>query len=1057
VVVSLELAADRFLRSSLDQQEVDAALSLEDPHGETLTRVDRVIRDGEREVLVVRTGRPGSYRLVVENRADRPGTFRLRLDELRPAEAGDDRRIDAWGVLHQGLAQLEEGTPAASEAARERFLAALEAFRGLGDGAGQAAAQLQLGLLDAKANDPEEALERFGVGLSLLDEEEDPWLYGEMLTSAATALLKAGHGDEAVVRYREALELWARLGAQRERAVTLISLGSMFFDRQWYDEAREMWDQALELQRSLGDHSGEARTLYSYGFLLREEGRLDEALAMTEEARSVFRSQAASRWELLAVIQLGYLHRRLGELTQALRLYVEARVHLWGDAETADRLSLLQHLASIHLELRDKEAARRFQEQAVELARRGTSPGLLARALFQLGWILDAGNEIERAQGLFEEALETIRGGAEPTLEVLILLGLARNHRHLGRHGEAASALARAEQLLQHGKSALRQAMVAFEQGALAAEQGAVEEARTHLQDAIDLSRGAGDGVWEAHALTWLARVERRAARLEAARGHLERALELIESLRSGVESDTLRSSLLEGRFETYLLYREVLLDLHRRSPGGGYGELALAASERARARGLRELLEEAQVDAERFVDPAVRDRRRRLLAESSRVRHRLEALPGEGAGAERREDLERELAGLQDQLLGLEHTAQDNPRYRALRQPPGLSLEEAQGLLDDGTVLLEYALAEDRSTLFVITRDGLTLHDLPSVEKIRGRVAGLLGLLRQPVEHHRPLLEQRAHELFTMLLEPVAPLAAARKLIIVADGELLLLPFEALRPAPPGAAAGPRGYALDRWAISYAPSIAVLAELAAPRSAPVDPVALVAFADPALPGQERGADPGRGGRVVRSGTGAGAKEESYPPLPHAREEVAAIADLFATDEREVFVGAEARERTVKTLPELSRARVLHLASHGVLDESPAFSRLLLAPEPDGSEDGRLEVHEVFELELGADLAVLSACDTGLGKRLRGEGILGLSRAFFAAGARRLLVSLWRVADRSTAPLMVAFYREMKDGAAPAEALRRAKRELAEDPRTSHPYYWAPFILQGPDRVAGGR
>jgi CHAT domain-containing protein len=208
---------------------------------------------------------------------------------------------------------------------------------------------------------------------------------------------------------------------------------------------------------------------------------------------------------------------------------------------------------------------------------------------------------------------------------------------------------------------------------------------------------------------------------------------------------------------------------------------------------------------------------------------------------------------------------------------------------------------------------------------------------------------------------------------------------------------------------------------------------------------------------VVRSGTGAGAKEESYPPLPHAREEVAAIADLFATDEREVFVGAEARERTVKTLPELSRARVLHLASHGVLDESPAFSRLLLAPEPDGSEDGRLEVHEVFELELGADLAVLSACDTGLGKRLRGEGILGLSRAFFAAGARRLLVSLWRVADRSTAPLMVAFYREMKDGAAPAEALRRAKRELAEDPRTSHPYYWAPFILQGPDRVAGGR
>jgi CHAT domain-containing protein len=216
----------------------------------------------------------------------------------------------------------------------------------------------------------------------------------------------------------------------------------------------------------------------------------------------------------------------------------------------------------------------------------------------------------------------------------------------------------------------------------------------------------------------------------------------------------------------------------------------------------------------------------------------------------------------------------------------------------------------------------------------------------------------------------------------------------------------------------------------------------LLAFADPALPmGNQK-----KGQSSVRSWVG------TLSDLPYAKMEVEGIAQLYPHEVISIYYGNQASEKNLKHM-DLESYQRLHFASHGLIDEEkPQFSALVLSPDPNDEEDGFLTMREVFELKLNADLVVLSACKTGLGKTIRGEGVSGLSRAFLSSGARNVLVSLWNVYDSSTASFMKSFYRNMQqDGTDKLKALKDARMRMIQSGKYSHPYYWAPFILIGKD------
>jgi CHAT domain-containing protein len=302
------------------------------------------------------------------------------------------------------------------------------------------------------------------------------------------------------------------------------------------------------------------------------------------------------------------------------------------------------------------------------------------------------------------------------------------------------------------------------------------------------------------------------------------------------------------------------------------------------------------------------------------------------------------------------------------------------------------------------------------------------------------------AHELYNLLLKPAErQLAGKNALVILPDGPLWNLPFQALEHGG--------HYLLEKYAIAYAPSLTVLHETMSlhakkRREQTAERAStLLAMADPVLNAENLAGV----SRVLRG--------EKLEPLPEARHEVRVLKQFYGAPQSEIYTGADAREDRFKS--EAGKFHILHLATHGVLDDaSPLYSNIVLSPGESGQEDGLLEAREIMQMDLKADLVVLSACETARGRISAGEGVIGLSWAFFVAGTSTTVVSQWKVESASTADLMLAFHRNLMtapktasknggDAFSTARALQRAEVGLLHSQKYAHPFYWAGFIVVG--------
>jgi CHAT domain-containing protein len=419
------------------------------------------------------------------------------------------------------------------------------------------------------------------------------------------------------------------------------------------------------------------------------------------------------------------------------------------------------------------------------------------------------------------------------------------------------------------------------------------------------------------------------------------------------------------------------------------------------------------------------------------------------------------------------------------------LGLKEIQPLLDPDTLLLEYALGEYRSYLWAVTRDSVATYELPNraeLENVARRVYESLSAGNATADGG---YAEAADSLSRMLLGPVAGRLGKKRLLVVSDGYLQYLPFAAL-PAPRAEVAVSRGSGggraprpapnntatpliADHEVVSL-PSASLLAVLRRETSgrAPA-PKMIAALADPVFDRADARVKQEAGQHVSEDESRANEPRDAKPSpalrLPPELERSARDAGGLSferlrssRDEAEEIVGLARGGETLKALDfeasratalsdELGRYRIVHFATHGLLNSlHPELSGLVLSlvDEQGRPQDGFLRAHEVYNLKLGADLVVLSACQTALGKEVRGEGLVGITRGFMYAGAPRVVASLWRVPSKATAELMKRFYRGMLvEGLRPAAALRAAQVSLWRDKRWSEPYYWAAFVLQG--------
>jgi hypothetical protein len=521
---------------------------------------------------------------------------------------------------------------------------------------------------------------------------------------------------------------------------------------------------------------------------------------------------------------------------------------------------------------------------------------------------------------------------------------------------------------------------------------------------------------------------------------------------------------------------------------------MALQASERARARSLLDILTEAGANIRQGADADLLERERTLQQLLNAKATRQTQLLAAKAPAELIEAVGREIQTLTAEYQQAQARIRGaSPRYAALTQPQPLSLREIQTqVLDRETLLLEYALGEDRSFLWAVTPSSLKSYTLPKRSEIQKAAREAYELLiarnrtepdETPAQRARRVAQADAQlavatsRLSRMLLAPVAAQLGRKRLLIVAQDALQYLPFGILpRPdvargrtgrvrtgnCPPGLAPCPLIVDHEIISLPSASTLAVLRRDVAGRK--LASKTLAVFADPVFEKEDErvtktpaekppktqssGAEQTRLFKHASDQLGAG----RIARLPFTRLEAERILSLTVEAERKSALDFRASRSSV-TADDLSQYRYIHFATHGLLNsQHPELSAIVLSlvDEKGQQQDGFLRAHEVYNLNLPAEVVVLSACETGLGKEVKGEGLVGLTRGFMYAGAPRVVVSLWSVNDRATADLMTKFYRKMlRENRRPAEALRMAQVEMWRDGRWKSPYFWSAFVLQG--------
>jgi CHAT domain-containing protein len=512
----------------------------------------------------------------------------------------------------------------------------------------------------------------------------------------------------------------------------------------------------------------------------------------------------------------------------------------------------------------------------------------------------------------------------------------------------------------------------------------------------------------------------------------------------------------------------------------------------------LLDLLSEARADIRQGVDAALLERQQTLM-QSLKERDAERLRLSNGNDTDQVTAIKKEIDDLSTQYEEVEGQIRStSPRYAALVQPQPLTAHELQQqVLDFDTMLLEYALGEEKSFLWAVTADSLESFELPKraeIETAARRVYDLLTARNRRVKgeteaHRNARLEEgerqyreAAAALSETVLGPVAAVLQGKRLLIVSDGALQYVPFAAL-PSPTGRgptpshrppSIGDRRFSTPLVAeheVISLPSASVLAILRretgerreAPRAIAVladpvferdDPRVKSDLREPEPAGTASPSDSLSEDRLTRSAVEMGLLKGRlrFPRLAFTRREAEDILAVAPAGEEMKALDFKASLETA-TSPELGQYRFVHFATHGLLNsEHPELSGLVLSlvEEQGHPRNGFLQLQDVYNLNLPADLVVLSACETGLGKEIKGEGLMGLTRGFMYAGAARVVASLWKVDDVATAELMERFYRGMlKESLRPAEALRKAQIEMWKQKRWASPYYWGAFTIQG--------
>lgn len=847
-----------------------------------------------------------------------------------------------------------------------------------------------------------EALAAYRLLQAIAETLGEPFGIGASLNGRGAVYFYQGNYIEALEYFQKALKLAEQSGQEARIAATLNNIGLVQTLQGDYDSALDFLRRSLAFSEKLKNQLEMARTLANIGKIHRERGAY--GLALEGLQKSLTLAEASDNVEVIAytLTIIGYIHYLQGAYNLALENYQKGlalrRAAGFKGGAAADE----ENIGRVYFAQGDYRSALEYQQRALAQYEALEEKSSVAAAN-------DAIGAIHRAQGNYRLALEY--------------------HQKALAQFEAIGA-----------KPGMTQAGVNLSAAYHAAGQRAKALETAERATAIARQIGSLETLWEARACA--GRAYRSLNQFAQARQAFEESITTIEALRAQVAgAEQERERFFENKVSPYHAMVELLVTQNQT------GE-AFAYVERAKARALLDALRSGRVNVTKAMTAAEQEQERgfnnRLVSLNTQIsRESLRPQPDPASLNDLKAQLQKARLDYEAFQTSLYAAHPELKAQRGEAQP--LTLEQARDLLPDTqSALLEYVVADERTYLFALTTSATGTAVEPKVYplEIKGKELGdRVAKFRETLAKGSPGFRQPARELYDLLLKPAAAqLQGKTSLVIVPDGLLWELPFQALLTAP-------NRYLIEDCAVAYAPSLTALREMIRLRDGKKDSAGsptLLAFGNPAL------------GKQTIARARSVLMDEKLDPLPEAERQVNALRQIYGATQSKVYIGAEAREERAKA--EAGSYRILHLATHGVLnDSSPMYSHVLLAQAGDSDkEDGLLEAWEILKLDLKADLAVLSACETARGRVSAGEGMIGLAWALFVAGCPTSVVSQWKVDSASTTELMVEFHRQLKSqmaksagGFSAARALREAALKLQRTDAYRHPFYWAGFVVAG--------
>ncbi|HET6851600.1 MAG TPA: CHAT domain-containing tetratricopeptide repeat protein [Pyrinomonadaceae bacterium] len=921
----------------------------------------------------------------------------------------------------------------------------------------------RVGHLHLILSSPENAITSHNQALDLLKEAPAVEVEVDNLNGLAAAYRLADTSRVETILTRS-ITLSEQSGYVRGKAQALLTLSDLQNDSN-HALAVQTAQAALALWQTLGDKQGMARAYEQVGISYMAQNILPEATQSYEQALQLWRDLNNPPAQAGALINLGFINYRKAEWQNSISLYTQAQSLIDEDAEPEKMGQIAAGIAEVYNEHGLPEDAVRHFERALAYYRQTQKPELIWYGTWALGWTYFLKQDYSEALKFLDQSLIGVPNDSPRAAASYEQIGQIR--LATGDYAAAREALQFALDRYQRAVNPMEAARVQGLLGQVLEYQGQFVSAQQNYVRSVETFNKLARPVEGAAIYYALGRLQLKRGKFDEAEDYLSRSIEMTEKLNrisSSRDLDLAFSASVHDRYQTYI---ECLMNKHRLEPNKGYDIRALEISESARARSLADFLRATQSNFAPGLDSELAQREKSLRQTLRQRSEYRSGLLNTTYNTQEMNALNAEISRLEAEYNQVTAVINERyPAYKQITQPVAWNLQRIQDEVigDNETALLEYSVGPEKSFAWVVTRNSIKTFELPGKTEIDSAARKVYDLLSlPPASDNDSKLNAASQELSRMVLSPVAAELDKRVVIVVPDETLNFIPFQIL-PLSPGTEP-----MVAKLEVVNAPSGSILGDIRkeVAQRQPATKV-LAAFGDPIFPANyaERKNEEGTDQVIAMQQPGMGRWRSALrdielngdafdpsviTPLFYATRELNNLRELAGKEALVVSDFAATRERLLST--DLTQYAMLHLATHGFLDpKRPEFSGLVLSTvNREGQQiDGFVGLQEIYELRAPVRMVVLSACQTALGKDVRGEGLVGLTRGFMYAGASSVVASLWKVDDAATAELMKLFYSNMlQHGMKPAEALRAAQNSIRQRPEWRSPHYWAAFTLQG--------